>query len=59
VTGCPSWCSIPEINDIGMTAVKHNGQVGYSIRVGGGLSREPHIAVRLDALFFPSRPFPW
>jgi len=53
VTGCPSWCSNPEINDIGLTAVKHNGQVGYSLRVGGGLSREPHIAVRLDAFILP------
>ena len=49
VTGCPSWCSVPEINDIGLTAVRHQGQLGYSLRVGGGLSREPHIAIRLDA----------
>jgi len=53
VTGCPDWCSVPEINDIGLTAVKHDGQVGYSVRVGGGLSREPHIAVRLDAFVLP------
>ncbi|HEY1903151.1 MAG TPA: nitrite/sulfite reductase [Terracidiphilus sp.] len=52
-TGCPAWCSNPEINDIGLTAVKHNGQVGYSVRVGGGLSREPFIAVRLDAFILP------
>jgi sulfite reductase (ferredoxin) len=55
VTGCPSWCSVPEINDIGFTAVEHNGQVGYSVRVGGGLSREPHIAVRLDAFVLPDQ----
>ena len=53
VTGCPDWCSNPEINDIGLTAVKHLGQVGYTLRVGGGLSREPHIAVRLDAFILP------
>jgi sulfite reductase (ferredoxin) len=52
-TGCPSWCSYPEINDIGLTAVKHNGEVGYSLRVGGGLSNEPHLAVRLDAFVLP------
>ena len=52
-TGCPSWCSHPEINDIGLTAVKHNGEVGYSLRVGGGLSNEPHLAVRLDAFVLP------
>src|SRR5580658_674614 len=57
-TGCPSWCSVPEINDIGLTAVRHNGQVGYSLRVGGGLSREPHIAVRLDAFVLPHQAVP-
>ena len=55
VTGCPSWCSNPEINDVGLTGVEHNGQVGYSLRVGGGLSREPHIAVRLDAFVLPDQ----
>jgi sulfite reductase (ferredoxin) len=58
VTGCPSWCSVPEINDIGLTAVKHDGRVGYSLRVGGGLSREPHIAVRLDAFILPEQAVP-
>jgi sulfite reductase (ferredoxin) len=53
ITGCPSWCSYPEINDIGLTPVKHNGQVGFSLRVGGGLSNEPHLAVRLDAFILP------
>jgi sulfite reductase (ferredoxin) len=55
VTGCPSWCSNPEINDIGLTAVKHNGAVGYSLRVGGGLSADPHLAVRLDAFILPDQ----
>jgi len=54
-TGCPSWCSYPEINDIGLTPVKHNGEVGYSLRVGGGLSNEPHLAVRLDAFVLPDQ----
>ena len=52
-TGCPIWCSYPEINDVALTAVKRvkDGQdeVGYSVRVGGGLSTEPHLAVRLNA----------
>jgi len=55
VTGCPSWCSHPEINDIGLTATQHNRQVGYSLRVGGGLSKEPHLAVRLDAFVLPDQ----
>lgn len=53
VTGCPSWCSFPEINDVALTALKRvkNGieEIGYSLRVGGGLSAEPHLAVRLNA----------
>ena len=53
VTGCPIWCSYPEINDVALTGLKRvkNGreEVGYSVRVGGGLSAEPHLAVRLNA----------
>jgi sulfite reductase (ferredoxin) len=54
-TGCPSWCTYPEINDIGLTPVRRDGEVGYSLRVGGGLSNEPHIAVRLDAFVRPDQ----
>jgi len=53
VTGCRVWCSYPEINDVGLTAVTRtlNGrsEVGFSLRVGGGLSAEPMFAIRLDA----------
>jgi sulfite reductase (ferredoxin) len=54
-TGCPSWCTYPEINDIGLTPVVRDGEVGYSLRVGGGLSNEPHLAVRLDAFVRPDQ----
>lgn len=53
ITGCRSWCCYPEINDVGLTAVKRmaNGteEVGFSLRVGGGLSTEPFFAQRLNA----------
>jgi len=53
VTGCSSWCSYPEINDVAFTPARRNrGGVledGFSLRIGGGLSTEPHIAVKLDA----------
>jgi sulfite reductase (ferredoxin) len=53
ITGCAQWCCYPEINEVGLTAVqrKLNGnlETGYSIRVGGGLSKEPHLGVRLNA----------
>jgi len=54
-TGCPVWCCYPEINDIGFTAVRRGDEVGYSVRVGGGLSNEPHIGVRLDAFIRPDQ----
>ncbi len=49
VTGCPLWCSYPEINDIGLTATFREGEPGFTVRVGGGLSSDPHLAVKLDA----------
>src|SRR5439155_3208002 len=53
ITGCRVWCSYPEINDVGLTAVTRtvNGrpELGFSVRVGGGLSTDPHLAVPLDA----------
>ncbi|MGA8531871.1 MAG: nitrite/sulfite reductase [Acidobacteriaceae bacterium] len=56
ISGCPVWCAYPEINDIGLTAVRRgpepDSEIGYSVRVGGGLSTEPHLAVRLNA-FIP------
>jgi sulfite reductase (ferredoxin) len=53
ISGCRDWCSYPEINDLAFSAAvrESNGQkeIGFSIRVGGGLSTDPHLAVRLDA----------
>lgn len=54
-TGCPSWCTYPEINDIGLTPARRGNEVGYSLRVGGGLSNEPHLAVRLNAFVRPDQ----
>jgi len=52
ITGCRSWCTYPEINDVGLTAVtrkrSHGDEVGFSLRVAGGLSTEPHLGVRLN-----------
>src|ERR1700728_1439513 len=54
-TGCPSWCTYPEINDIGLTPATRDGQVGFSLRLGGGVSDEPHLAVRLDVFLRPDQ----
>jgi sulfite reductase (ferredoxin) len=54
-TGCATWCTYPEINDIALTPVKRGEEAGFSLRVGGGLSNEPHLAVRLDAFVRPEQ----
>jgi sulfite reductase (ferredoxin) len=54
-TGCSVWCSYPEINDVAFTAVRRGDEVGYTVRVGGGLSNEPHLAVKLDAFVRPDQ----
>ena len=53
ITGCRVWCPYPEINDLGLTAAKRvvNGEeeIGFSLRVGGGLSTDPYLGARLNA----------
>ena len=54
ITGCAHWCSYPEINDIGITAVRRtDGVVGFHARVGGGLSTRPHLALLIPAFIHP------
>ena len=53
ITGCRVWCPYPEINDIGLTALTRvvggKSEVGFSLRVAGGLSTEPYLGARLNA----------
>ena len=63
VTGCRVWCSYPEINDVGLTAVSRKrlgrpDEIGFSLRVAGGLSAEPHLAQRLNAFVVWNRVAP-
>ena len=52
ISGCRSWCSVPEINDLAFTAREREGAVGFDVRIGGGLSADPHLAVPLG-VFVP------
>jgi sulfite reductase (ferredoxin) len=49
ITGCSVWCAYPEINDVGFTAIRRDSEIGFSLRVGGGLSADPHLGLRLNA----------
>jgi sulfite reductase (ferredoxin) len=57
IAGCRLWCAYPEINDVGLTAVRdpRSGEVGFSLRVGGGLSTDPHLGRRLDVFVRPGQ----
>ncbi|MCL5284020.1 MAG: nitrite/sulfite reductase [Armatimonadetes bacterium] len=66
ISGCAFDCAQPEINDIGITAVRrpipagsksaHSGEeIAFQVRVGGGLSTQPYFAQKLDMIVHPSQ----
>lgn len=58
VTGCRQWCPNPEINDISFTAHEREGEIGFGLRVGGGLSATPLLAVPIPVLVRPQQVVP-
>lgn len=56
IGGCDIHCQQPQINDIGMFGVKRdNGEVGYGLLVGGGLSRVPHFGTPMRVFVKPEQ----
>ncbi len=55
ITGCALRCVYPEINDIGIFAVKdpERGGVSFRARIGGGLSTTPRFSKDLGVLVEP------
>ncbi|MCA1195545.1 nitrite/sulfite reductase [Saccharopolyspora sp. 6V] len=50
ISGSPRWDTVPEINDISLVGVVHPEHgPGFDLWVGGGLSTNPKLAVRLGA----------
>ena len=72
ITACPDWCSYPEINDISLIATRRAcptdrrspvadrsfSDLGFSLRVAGGLSTHPHLAVPLNAFIHAHQVIP-
>ncbi len=52
ISTCPDRCNAPEINDVALIGVVHEGREGFAIRVGGGLSSVPRIAQDMN-VFIP------
>ncbi|MFD0905802.1 nitrite/sulfite reductase [Actinomadura sediminis] len=56
LSGCTSHCTVHEINDIAFVGVKNDeGEVGYQVFVGGGLSTNPMFAQSLGVFVKPEQ----
>ena len=56
ISGCSVHCTNHEINDVAFVGVRlPDGTVGYDLWVGGGLSTNPKLAVRLGVFVEPAR----
>ncbi|WP_433240486.1 nitrite/sulfite reductase [Streptosporangium sp. CA-135522] len=56
VSGCPSHCTVHEINDIAFVGVvNERGEKGFDLWVGGGLSTNPMLAKRLGVFVTPEQ----
>jgi sulfite reductase (ferredoxin) len=54
ISGCSVQCTAHEINCVSFVGVRHeDGRVGYDLWVGGGLSTNPKLAVRLGVFIPP------
>ena len=56
ISGCARHCTNHEINDVAFVGVVHPDLgAGYDLWVGGGLSTNPKLAVRLNAFVRPDQ----
>ncbi len=56
VSGCAAQCAMHEINDVAFASVVNDdGETGYDLWVGGGLSTNPMIGRRLGAFVRPAQ----
>ena len=53
ISACASRCNAPEINCISLVGVMRDGEPGFSVLVGGGLSSVPRIARDLGVFVRP------
>ena len=58
VSACKTWCVHPEIQCVALTGasrtVEGKTELGFDLRVGGGLSTQPFISQRLNAFIRPA-----
>ncbi|HEY5988837.1 MAG TPA: nitrite/sulfite reductase, partial [Streptosporangiaceae bacterium] len=44
ISACPAQCNAPEIHDVALVGVLRDGEPGFAVRVGGGMSNTPRIS---------------
>ncbi|WP_067186515.1 nitrite/sulfite reductase [Microtetraspora niveoalba] len=55
ISGCSAHCTVHEINDVAFVGVTREGEQGFDVWVGGGLSTNPMFAKRLGAFVRPEQ----
>lgn len=58
ISACASRCNAPEINCISLVGVLRDGEPGFAVLVGGGLSSVPRIARDLGVFVRPDEAIP-
>jgi ferredoxin-nitrite reductase len=58
ISACASRCNAPEINCISLVGVLRDGEPGFCVLVGGGLSSVPRIARDLGVFVRPDEAIP-
>ncbi len=58
VSGCCIHCAQPDINCVGVFGLRRGSEVGYGIKVGGGLSSAPKLSVLLPVFLKPAQVWP-
>ena len=59
ISGCHIHCHQPDINCLGFFGlVNAQGEAGYGVKVGGGLSSAPHLAQTLPVWISPEETWP-
>jgi ferredoxin-nitrite reductase len=58
ISACADRCNAPEINCIALVGVLRDGEPGFAVKVGGGLSSVPRIARDLGVFVRPDEALP-
>lgn len=58
ISGCCIHCAQPDINCLAFFGVRRGSEVGYGLKVGGGLSSAPKLSVHVPVFLKPEQVWP-